>query len=337
MTSRELVGKTLEFSNTDGRVPRQLWTLPWARIHHPDALAAIERDFEWDFAGPPVILRERAATRGDPYAVGEFTDEWGCTFHNIQAGVIGEVKRPPVTGDDWQGVENVHIPVEELTFDPDPVNRFCAESDKFVVAGCCPRPFERLQFVRGTENTYVDLMERPPELDAFLRRMHDFYCEQHEKWARTDVDALSFMDDWGSQRSLLIHPDLWVEIFKPMYRDFISIARAHGKKSFMHSDGYTLSIIPHLIELGLDALNTQIFCIGVDQIAQFKGKITFWGEIDRQRLIPEATLDEIDRAVDAVFDAAWADGGCIAQCEFGPAGRPDNVRRIYERWAMKRG
>lgn len=37
-TSRELVRDTLEFKNTDGRVPRQLWTLPWADLYHHDAL-----------------------------------------------------------------------------------------------------------------------------------------------------------------------------------------------------------------------------------------------------------------------------------------------------------
>ena len=37
------------------------------------------------------------------------------------------------------------------------------------------------------------------------------------KWARTDVDALNMMDDWGAQRDLLISPQLWDEFFMPMY------------------------------------------------------------------------------------------------------------------------
>ena len=54
MTSRELVNRTLEFRNRDGRVPRQLWTLPWAEIHHPEKLEKLCRDFEWDIVEPPV-------------------------------------------------------------------------------------------------------------------------------------------------------------------------------------------------------------------------------------------------------------------------------------------
>ena len=49
------------------------------------------------------------------------------------------------------------------------------------------------------------------------------------------------------------------------------------KKMFMHSDGNTLRIIPKLIDLGLDAMNCQIFCIGIEKLAPFKGKLTFWG------------------------------------------------------------
>ena len=101
----------------------------------------------------------------------------------------------------------------------------------------------------------------------------------------------------------------------------------------MHSDGNTLQIIPHLIEIGLDAINAQIFCIGIDKLAQFKGKITFWGEIDRQHLLPYATQSEIEDAVKKVFNTLWDNGGCIAQCEFGPGAMPENVYKVFETWS----
>jgi hypothetical protein len=162
--------------------------------------------------------------------------------------------------------------------------------------------------------------------------MHRFYCELLEKWAKTDVDALNMMDDWGTQRDLLIHPDMWTEIFKPLYRDYINIAHRAGKKMFMHSDGHTLAIYPHLIELGLDAFNSQIFCMGIDNLLPFKGKITFWGEVDRQHLLPEGTTQDIHQAIAKVRDALWQDGGCIAQCEFGAGAKPENVRQVFASW-----
>ena len=333
MTSRELVRSTLEFRNSDHRAPRDLWTLPWADIHHGEALKEIRRRFPNDYCGVPVIYKETSVVEtGDPYAVGSYVDPWGCPFMNIQAGVIGEVKRPLVTDDEWEDTSRVVIPEHQLSFDIDQVNAACATSDHWITAGCCPRPFEQLQFIRGTENLYMDLADPAPGFFEFLEKMQDFYCRLMTKWAQTDVDCLTFMDDWGSQRSLLISPDMWRKYFKPLYQQYIDIAHSHGKKISMHSDGYTLDIIPDLIEMGLDALNTQIFCIGVDKLAPFKGKITFWGEICRQHLLPYGTVEEIRNSVRQVYDTLWDNGGCVAQCEFGAGAKPENVAAVFETW-----
>lgn len=334
MTSRELVHSTLEFRNTSNRAPRQLWWLPWAANNFPNELKQIQEDFPGDFGGALTEYREIAKTTGDATEVGIYVDDWNCTLHNLQRGVIGEVKEPLIaTGDDeWTNAKNVHLPEEWLTFDTDKVNRSCAESDLFMMGGCCPNPFERLQYIRGTENLYMDLMFPTDGMMDFIKKLHDFYCRLLEKWAKTDVDAVNFMDDWGSQKNLLINPDLWAELFKPMYKDFVDIAHTHGKKIFMHSDGNVLQIYPHLIDIGVDAMNSQLFCMGPESLAPFKGKITFWGEIDRQYILPWGTVEDTENAVRKVYDNLWDNGGCIAQCEFGPGAKPENVRKVFETW-----
>ena len=329
-TPRELVYHCLEFRNP-ARAPRQLWALPWADQFHPDAVAGIEHEFPPDITPVGPEFRCAPQTEGDPYKIGRYVDEWGCVFTNLQDGVIGEVREPLVR--DWQtDAQTVRFPRELLTFDRDAVNRECAGRDSFTIAGACPRPFEQLQFFRTTEQLYMDLAGPPAELLRFMRKLHAFYCELLEAWAATDVDALMFMDDWGSQRSLLISPQMWRELFKPMYRDYIQIAHAAGKKTFMHSDGHIVAIYPDLIEIGLDAVNSQLFCMGIDQLQPFAGKITFWGEIDRQHLLPRGTTADIDQAVRQVYSHLWKNGGCIAQCEFGAGARPDNVRQVFQSW-----
>lgn len=333
MTSRELVKNTLEFKNT-ARAPRDMWLLPWAEINYPEELKKIIQDFPQDMIGAPSFLLKTPVTTGSEYETGEYVDEWGCRFININRGTIGEVKEPILAAEDeeWDDISAVHIPEELLTINISRINEFCANTDKFVMSGCCPRPFERLQFIRGTENLYIDLMFRPKKMMAFIKRMHEFYCDQLTQWAKTDVDGMSFMDDWGSQKALLVNPAIWVDIFKPMYKDYIDIIHSYGKKAFMHSDGYTLDIIPHMIDLGLDAMNLQIFCIGIDKLEPFKGKITFWGEIDRQHLLPHGSVQDIENAVGLVREKLWSNGGCIAQCEFGAGARPENVYAVFKTW-----
>jgi uroporphyrinogen decarboxylase len=227
-TSRELVSQALE-RRGPARAPRQLWALPWAQIHHGEELAQIIAQFPSDIGGVSGHERESAPTQGDPYRQGTYVDPWGCVFENIQDGVIGEVHQPLI--EEWQSdVAKVRFPREWLTLDRDAINRDCAASEQFLMAGTCPRPFEQLQFMRGSQNLYFDLADPPREMLDLLRRIHEFYCEVLTAWAQTDVDALMWMDDWGSQNALLINPTLWRELFKPLYRDYVQIAHGAGKK-----------------------------------------------------------------------------------------------------------
>lgn len=331
MTSREIVRATLEFQNPP-RAPRDMWLLEWANIHHKQDVERIQRDFPSDFSGPVDFLKEKPKTVGDPCKVGTYIDEWGCVFTNIQAGVIGEVKNPIIVDEDWEDADKVRFPVELLTVDIDKVNEQYAKSDKWFACGCCPRPFEQLQYLRGTEQLYVDLMLRPPKMMEFIEKMHRFYCDLLEVWAKTDVDCLNIMDDWGTQRSLLINPTVWREIFKPMYKDYADIAHKAGKKIFMHSDGNILEIYEDLIEIGIDCLNSQIFCMGVENLEKYAGRITFWGEIDRQHILPFGTEQEVEEAVKKVYQHLWKNGGCIAQMEFSAGTKPQNVYKAFETW-----
>ena len=331
MTSRELVQKTLTFSCPE-RVPRVVGALPWAKIYYPTELQKIMRDFPNDTVSAPAFYKDSLPEKGNAYELGEYIDVWGCRFHNRQRGVHGEVKEPLILNENWEDADNVKFPLPFLSIDRDRINLFCSGTDKYVKMGFCPRPFERLQFLRGTENLYIDLAEKSPGMLKFVNKLHAFYCDIYELWADTNVDMMVFMDDWGSQKSLLINPDIWIEIFKPLYKDYIDIAHRHGKKAFMHSDGNILEIMPHLVELGLDTINAQIFCMGIQNLIPYKGQITFWGEIDRQHLLPFGSIHDIDNAVRNVKESLWHNGGCVAFCEFGAGARPENVYQVYQSW-----
>jgi hypothetical protein len=330
MNSKELIKRTLEF-NKPPRIPRQLWLLPWAIENFPEQLKAIQSTFPDDIVHAPGFHKQHPKMSGNAFDVGTFIDEWGCVFENKQKGIIGEVKVPQIQS--LSEIENLRPPVECFTIDNEKINSFCKNTDKFVLAGCCPRPFERLQFLRGTENSMMDLAIGDSEIKALIDKIHHFYTVEFQIWSQTNVDGMMFMDDWGSQKSLLISPELWRRHFKPLYADYVEIARSAGKKVFMHSDGYILDIIEDLIDIGVDAVNCQIFCMDVDKLGELgRGKITFWGEIDRQYLLPKGDKSEIIEAVKKIQKCLYADGGVIAQLEFGPGAKPANIITAFETW-----
>lgn len=327
---KKLVEKTLNFESPE-RIPRHLWFLPWAEKHHAEFLHQLQKKFPDDIRTVPAVYHNPPVTCGNRYSQGTYIDEWGCVFENPEDGIIGIVRKPRLA--DWQDLEDFFPPESALTLDKKAINAFCRQSDRFILSETTARPFERLQFIRTMEQALLDLVEQPPGLFELLRRIHEHYCKAIEVWAQTDVDGIALMDDWGTQSALITSPEIFRTIFKPMYRDYVEIARQYGKYVFLHSDGHILDLFPDFIEIGIDAINSQIFCMGVKELGErFCGQITFWGEIDRQHLLPEGSREEIVQAVYDMGQELYDRGGVIAQCEFGLKARPENVMAFFEAW-----
>lgn len=329
--SRKVVYQTLACENPD-RIPRHVWDIQWTYTNFPEKIKRLKQLYPDDIVWCPRFLKNDCGCKGDPYAIGTYSDEWGCVFENKFEGIVGEVKNARITSDDWEETEQIVVPDALLDLDVEAINEYCKNTDLFVLAGSSVRIFERLQFLAGTEKTLMDLFMNLESMQPAIDKVHQFFCKELEMWAQTDVDALFIQDDWGTQINLLISPKLWREVFKTLYADYAAIARKYNKKIFMHSDGYILDIIPDLIEIGIDAINSQIFCMGLENLKQFKGKITFWGEVDRQYLLPFGTAQEVEDAVKHMKECLWDDGGCMAQCDFGVGSNPDNVFKVFETW-----
>ena len=333
---REVVRRCLEFGYPD-RIPRDLWKLPWALNRYQNVMQELQLRFPVDFTHAPNVYHPSTRVVGDRHKVGTYHDEWGCVFSNIQEGVIGEVNQPLIQEiSDWRKVKAPYeILPEDRDIARDKINQFCSNTDLFVLASCCPRPWERYQFLRGTENAMIDLLTPEDGPQDLLRLIHEFYMEELEFWTSTDVDAIMFMDDWGSQKSLLISPVTWRKLFKPLYKDYCDRVHARHKFIFMHSDGYIAPIIEDIIEVGVDAINSQLFCMDFRDLAKrAKGKITFWGEIDRQHVLtspdPQVGRAAVREVAKHLYDPA---GGLIAQFEFGAGTNPDTAIVIFDEWS----
>jgi hypothetical protein len=319
------------------RVPYAWATLPWAEEHYPDEVARLKAEFPSDVIVCPSPFRESYRVSGSAYLAGNYTDEWGCAFENLMDGVIGEVKTPMVA--ELADFDLVEPPYDTLPDDYDKAFHMIREihesTDLLLRADCCPRPWERYQFLRGTENAMMDIAYEEAELYELLDKIHRFYLTELEFWAQSDVDCLFFMDDWGTQNSLLIPPESWRKIFKPLYRDYCDIARKYDKLILMHSDGNILSIIPDLVEIGVNALNSQLFSMNLEEVAKIvKGKLALWGEIDRQHTLTDPDPEAGSRAVRSVVEHFYtAEGGLICNLEFGPGAQAETVRAALEAWS----
>lgn len=335
MTGRERVIRTLEFQEVD-RIPRDLWTLPGIGMSRSGELHALLDRFPMDMARGQVTYGVSSREQGIACRRGTYVDSWGTTWEVAEDGVIGEVKQALLA--DWSDLDKYRLPwelLDGLDFSGLSKQREGKDRDGFILCGTHTRPFERMQFLRGTENVLMDLAYGCPDLERLKNRLHEFNVKELELYAASDVDGVQFMDDWGSQSSMLIHPDLWRRIFKPLYKEYCEILHAKGKYVFFHSDGNIQAIYPDLVEIGIDAVNSQLFCMDMESLGtSCRGKIVFWGELDRQYVLPFGSKSEVEAAVGRVA-AALMDGtrtGVIAQMEWGTADPSDNIVAAFEAW-----
>ena len=331
-TSRDRVIQTLNHEPVD-RAPRDLWLAPGVEALHADEVAEMLFRYPSDIVKPDFRYPRGERSQGTPHEVGQYTDAWGCVWQVPHRGTMGQLQHSPLA--DLGQLAHYRPPLELLdqaAFAQ--VNRSCTNTSQFVLAWSETRPFERLQFLHGPEATFIDLAHGAGELLDLLRMLHDFSVREMETWAATDVDGVVFMDDWGAQTSLLISPEAWREVFKPLYRDYCDILHRHDKFAFFHSDGHIADIFHDLVEVGIDAINSQLFCMDIESLAEhFRSRVTFWGEIDRQWTLPLGTPNDVRAAVERVRRALdFGRGGLIAQCEWSLGVPFDNVAAVFEHW-----
>jgi hypothetical protein len=332
MTGRERVRAALTFQHPD-RTPRDLWALPYISLFRQPELDEFLAEFSLDMGG----IQLSPGSSADDYArygqAGSYTDEWGSVWSLAEAGVVGEVKVPVL--EQWSQLAHFQPPWKEIRGrDFSVANRAVETSDRFILSACTARPFERMQFLRGSEALFYDLATGPAEFFKLREMVHTYYLEDIRGWCSSAVDGITFMDDWGTNDRLLIRPKTWREVFKPLYKEYVEMIHAAGKFAFFHSDGNIESIYPDLVEIGVDAINSQLFTMNIEELGRlYKGKITFWGEIDRQHVLPFGTPEDARAAVQRVRRALDdGSGGVIAQCEWGKDNSLENIRAVYRAW-----
>lgn len=318
MTGKELFTRTLLHQEVD-RLPRDLWMVPYIYQYRQEELDRFRELFPLDLTGPSGMHYGKSHyTKGEAYRKGSYVDEFGTIWEALEDGITGEVKHPIIQS--MNDLDHYQLPWEMLDeADFTRQNQAYEETDKFVIAGSYVRPFERMQFLRGTENLFVDIALEDPLFLQLRDRLHEFNLREMKMLAAQAVDAISFMDDWGSQLSLLISPVTWRKYFKPMYKEYCDIMHAAGKFVFFHSDGHTEAIYDDLVEIGVDAYNSQLFCMDIEKLGEkYKGKITFWGELDRQNILPFGTEEDVRASVRRLGRAMMTPKrtGFIAQCSW---------------------
>ncbi|MCP2619858.1 hypothetical protein NLC35_01240 [Candidatus Aminicenantes bacterium AC-334-K16] len=329
-TSRSLVYRTLEFASPP-RIPRQLRSSAWTEEKFAAAIKLIRTKYPDDLVVSPVVYPSSLRPPRPESGPNFYIDEWGCVWERPTSHYLGKVKEAPLQ--DLSAVTSFHPPEVLLKIDRKAIRAFCQETECFILGGVEIRLFERLQSLRGELEVFQDLSLLQPDFLSLVKLVHEFNLKMIDVWTSTPIDALVLVDDWGSQDRMLISPALWRRLFKPLYQEYIELIHHRRKKVFFHSDGFILEIIPDLIEIGIDALNAQVFTLGLEKLQKIaRGRLTFWGCADYSYFFPKRGLVEIAERLRQLLAHLYTQGGLIALVDFQPGIDLQTIHHLVEAW-----
>ncbi len=276
----------------------------------------------------------------DPgYKEGAFTDAWGCVWQNVAEGLEGIVVEHPL--EDWEALKEYKPPDPITQGDRGPAPDWERLREHFrrvkeeggLAWGGVPHGFMfmRLFYLRGMENFMVDVATEDPRLSILIDMVLEYNLKLVNKWLEIGADFISFGDDLGSQKSLLINPKQFRKYLKPCYAKIFKTCREGGAYVYFHSDGHILEVIDDLIECGVNVLNPQIRANTLEGLVQTcKGRVCINLDLDRQ-LFPFATPDEIRRHIYEAFEALYLpEGGLMLYAECEPDVPLENIEVICQ-------
>lgn len=253
-----------------------------------------------------------------------FIDDWGSGQVEVEPGkwfpgvhpmaeatTIEEIENYPdwPDMDDPTRVSHLREWVERL----DAENRYAIIGTPWLLF-----PLERAFAMQGMDNFLMNLAAYPDFAEALLKKNASL-CKQlmgHFLEETGDrLDMIKIGDDLGMQNNLLISPQMYRNILKPIHADFIAhIKERTSAKVFFHTDGDVFDLIDDFIEIGIDILNPVQTSAGkMADLAGLKQRygnnIVFCGAVDTHRILPGGTPDEVREEVRRVIQVLGPGGG----------------------------
>ncbi len=223
----------------------------------------------------------------------------------------------PLAGADLQEIEDYPYP----TVDTSKLDQFNQDVKEINDKGLASfgfmqmTVFEASWYLRSMEELMVDMMLENEAATILLDKITGFACDKARAYAAAGLDILSLGDDIGTQTSLMIDVELWEKWLQPRLIKVIQAAKAIKPDMliFYHSCGYILPFIDKLIDSGVEILNPiQPECMSFSEVSErFGDKVSFWGTLGTQQLLPYGTAEEVYAQTIANLRACGPKGGIV--------------------------
>jgi uroporphyrinogen decarboxylase len=130
------------------------------------------------------------------------------------------------------------------------------------------------------------------------------------------IDCTTSGDDFGMQTGTFMSVDMFKDMVAPYLKERISYTKKFTDAFYQHHTcGSVYSLIPSLMECGIDVLNPiqpGTYMMEPERLKKDYGdRISFWGGIDTQELLPRGTVEEVEATVSRILKIMEGSGGYI--------------------------
>jgi hypothetical protein len=203
---------------------------------------------------------------------------------------------------------------EDLRYFADEAARLESESDRAMIAtfggtafgdiALVPAPWlKHPKGIRDIEEWYVSTVSRSDYIQELFTRQCDIAMENLKKFHDLLGDRVTAVfltgTDFGAQNGPFISCKSYCSLYKPHQKRINDwIHENTSWKTFIHSCGAIVPLLPDIVDAGFDILNpVQCSATGMDPATlkdRFGEQLTFWGGgVDTQKTLPFGTPEEI--------------------------------------------
>ncbi|MCL2200643.1 MAG: uroporphyrinogen decarboxylase [Oscillospiraceae bacterium] len=204
------------------------------------------------------------------------------------------VKAPPLkfTDEQWAICKGIYDSVDG--------------SKSYKATFVAPGLFEQTHHLCEITNALEYYLTNPDEMHDMIKVLKDWELELAEGiCTHLKPDAIFHHDDWGSEISTFLRPEMFAEFFLEPYKEIYKYYHDHGVEFiFHHNDAYSATIVPYMIEMGIDVWQGCMASNDVPAlIKQYGDKITFMGSIDNKFVdFTGWTQDDVHNVVHRILD-----------------------------------
>lgn len=275
-----------------------------------------------------------------PDELGYYRSIWGVRERAVDPH-DGRPKHIPVFGEDAT-VDDVHAYAW-----PDPACLICdgvreeceRHGGQYALYGAPWVPFfHTVPRMIGQENFYIMMALKPDVVYAMIDHVVDFGVAALRRFleaASGKIDIAYFGNDFGTQRGLVISPEMWRKFIRHPLKRFFDAAHDYGCKVMQHSCGSIRDLVPWLLEDGVDVLNPiQVRAAGMDFAGlhrDFGDAVTLYGGVDTQQTLPYGSPDDVRAQVRQYVECCRDGGYILAGSQVLIEDIPtDNILAMYE-------